>query len=557
MKTIQDMRNAMLDGTTSPEVEVEAAYERLEACDDDAIVINTIPREVAVAQARDLSRRDAKSLPLYGIPFAVKDNIDVRGVATTAGCPAYAYQPAVNATSVERLVAAGAIPIAKTNLDQFATGLVGTRSPFGIPRLPWAPDHIPGGSSSGSAVCVARGIVPFALGTDTAGSGRVPAAFTGIVGVKPTRGRVSTVGVVPAIRSLDCVSTFTHSVRDGSSVLDVLNGFDPNDPMSRFPSATRRDRLLRVGITGQVPSWVRERLARSTFTVDVDIEPFIEIGATLYGGPWVAGRVASVGAFIERHYDEVDPIVRDVIMDARRWTAEDVIRAEIRLAEMARATEEVWERVDVIVAPTTPRHPTIAEVLADPLGVNTELGRFTNFVNLLDLCAVACPPNITVMARSWHDADALGIAAQISGIDGDVGSIDVAVVGAHLSGEPLHFQLVELGAQFVASTITAPSYRLYALANTTPPKPGLVREQSAGASIEVEVYRLNAAAFGQFVASIPQPLAIGCVDLIDGRSVRGFVCEPAGLHGARDITELGGWRHFEGRKAPSSSDAHV
>ncbi len=553
MNSIAEMRAALLDGRSTPEEEVAAAYQRFDESGDPAIVIAEVPRERAMVRARELARLDPAGLPLYGIPFAVKDNIDVAGVDTTAGCPAYAYRPSVDAAVIERLMVAGAIPVVKTNLDQFATGLVGTRSPYGIPRLPWAPDLVPGGSSSGSGVAVARSLVPFALGTDTAGSGRVPAAFGGIVGIKPRRGSVSSRGVVPAIRALDCVSIFAGNVADGTSVLDVMAGFDPSDPMSRIRRAATRDHCRRVGIAEGVAPWVVAALGSVSPTESVGLDAFIEIGEMLYGGPWVAARYASVGAFVREHGDGMDPTVRSIILNSQRWTAADVMDAELRLAELARGARIVWDRVDVIVAPTTPRHPTIAEVMDDPIGVNSELGRFTNFVNLLDLCAVAVPPNLTVIAPAWCEVDAIEVAAQLAGRSGVVDRVELAVVGAHLRGEPLHHQLVDLDARFLAETHTAAQYRLFALANTTPPKPGLVRQATAGAAIEVEVYSLECAAFGRFVAAVPPPLAIGSVVLADGRTVRGFVCEPAGLANAIDITHLGGWRQYGERSAVARS----
>jgi allophanate hydrolase len=561
--TIGAIAAALAEGSSTPEREVAAAYERLADAGDPSIAISLVPESVAMARARELRDADRTALPLYGVPFAVKDNIDVAGVATTAGCAAYSYVPERSAAVVRRLEAAGAIAIAKTNLDQFATGLVGTRSPYGMPINPRHPDRVPGGSSSGSAVAVARGIVPFALGTDTAGSGRVPAAFCGIVGLKPTRGWLSNDGVVPAIRALDCVSVFSRSVADGWAALHVAAGFEANDPSARArpsPWALRSERPLRVGIADIAADALAgdsvAGLARDHRIELVDIGPLLEVGALLYGGPWVAARYAAVGAFVVAHPDAMDPTVQSIILDARRWSAADAAAAEHDLAQLRVACDAIWDRVDVLVLPTTPLHPTPADVAADPTGVNTEVGRFTTFANLLDLCAVAIPPNLSVVAPAWCDAAASEIAARLAGWDVDVAddshvdhdAVLLVVVGAHLRGEPLHHQLCALGAELAAVTRTAPRYRLFALANTSPPKPGLVRDESAGAAIEVEVYRLSVEAFGRFVASVPPPLAIGTVFLEDGSTAMGFVCEPVGLGGACDITELGGWRHYDARR---------
>jgi allophanate hydrolase len=478
----------------------------------------------------------------------VKDNIDVAGLPTTAGCPSFAYTPARSATAVARLEAAGAVAIAKTNLDQFATGLVGTRSPYGTPRHPTNPDLVPGGSSSGSAVAVARGIVPFALGTDTAGSGRVPASFCGIVGLKPTRGWISTAGVVPAVRSLDCVSVFARSVEECWRVAGVAGGFDPEDPLSsRRGGAPAPARPLRVGVPPGLDLASRGDRCVSDIAI-IDLEPFLAAGELLYGGPWVAERYAAVGEFIE-HAPDVDPIVAKVILGGAGWSAVDAAKAQERLAQLRRRTESTWAAVDALVLPTAATHPSLADVAADPVGVNTGLGALTSFVNMLDLCAVAVPENLTVVAPAWNDGVAAMLAAALCGepwrppADAAL-EVEVAVVGAHLRGQPLHHQIETLGGRLVATAKTAPCYRLHALAGQTPAKPGLVRVHEGGSPIEVEVYALGVAEFGRLVAGIPAPPCIGEVELADGRVVRGFLCEPHGLAGAADITIYGGWRAY-------------
>ena len=515
--------------------EVAAAYERLREVDDPAITIAVLDEDVALAKAADAQRR---ALPLAGVPFMVKDNIDVLGLPTTAGCPSFAYMPPRSATAVARLEAAGAVAIAKTNLDQFATGLVGTRSPYGVPVNPRRPECVPGGSSSGSAVAVARDIVPFALGTDTAGSGRVPASLCGVVGLKPTRGWLSTVGLVPAVRSLDCVSVFARSVEQGWRVLNIAAGFDSDDPFSRAGvPVVPATRPLRVGQAD-----------------DVDLKPFLAAGELMYGGPWVAERYAAVGAFIESAGD-VDVVVASIILGGAKWSAVDAARAQEELARLRRQSEGTWAEFDAVVLPTVPWHPRLDEVAADPVGVNAELGRFTSFVNLLDLCAVALPGNRSVIAPAWADGVAAAVAAELGGeswspVPEDTGdAVELAVVGAHLRGQPLHGQLTELGARLIATTTTAAAYRLHALAAQVPAKPGLARVAEGGAPIEVEVYALGAAEFGRFTASVPSPLCVGSIELIDGRWVRGFLCEPYGLAGAADITEFGGWRAYLDRRS--------
>jgi allophanate hydrolase len=529
----------------------------------DAVVTSWIPdldQLVAAVEGSDPAGR-----PLWGVPFAVKDNIDVAGTPTSAGCPSFAYVPSRSATVVQRLVAAGAIPVAKTNLDQFATGLVGTRSPYGVPRNPFDPALVPGGSSSGSAVAVASGAVPFALGTDTAGSGRVPAAFCGIVGLKPTRGWISTRGVVPAVRTLDCVSVLALSVEEAWAVLDVAAGFDAGDPFSRPVPASRPggEGEIRIGV-----AFLEGMAGVDVDGVEVDVEPLLEAGRLLYGGAPVAERLAVVGDFIAAGGADIDPTVASIILGGSRWSAVDAARTAYRLAELRREADGLWETIDVLVLPTAPIHPSVADVAADPIGVNAEVGRFTTCANLLDLCAVAVPTVVTgngptglsVLGPAWHDAAVAAVAARlhpaVGGLRGVAGpplrddgwrppSADVAlaVVGAHLRGQPLHHQLEELGARFAGATTTTAEYRLYALAGTNPPKPGLVRVSDGGAEIEAEVYRLTAEAFGQFVAAVPAPLCIGTVRLRSG-CVSGFLCEPDALDGATDITVHGGWRAY-------------
>ncbi len=494
--------------------------------------------------------------PLSGLTFAIKDNIDVAGIPTTAGCPAFAYTPTQSADVVERLLAAGAKAIGKTNMDQFATGLVGVRSPYGACSSVFHPEYVSGGSSSGSAVAVAKGLANFSLGTDTAGSGRVPAAFNNLIGVKPTRGLLSMRGVVPACLSLDCVSIFARDLHTAKRALEsaACRPLKPAAAMRRFGVPSELEFFGDVEAQALYEKAVQRMEAAGCVKVDIDYAPFLETARLLYSGPWVAERYAAVGEFIENHPEDTHPVVRDIILGAKRYSAVDTFKAMYRLEELRAITASVWDTIDTLLLPTTGTTYKIAEVEADPLRLNTNLGYYTNFVNLLDLAALAIPagfrPNnglpfgVTLIGPANSDLSLLQLAA-------DLDRVDVAVVGAHLAGQPLHYQLSERGSTLVKRCKTSPEYRLYALANTAPPKPGLVREDGfAGPGIEVEVWSMPARELGSFVAAIPAPLGIGTLVLDDGSSVKGFICEPAGLAGATEITEFGGWvRYVRYRKS--------
>ena len=574
--TIVSLRAFYRGGGTVPEV-LEAVWARLREADDPGIFLHVAP-EAALALAAQLPPFDAAAMPLWGIPFAVKDNIDVAGQPTTAACPAYAYTPAEHAYCVERLIAAGAIPVGKTNMDQFATGLVGTRTPHPVPRNACDPALVPGGSSSGSAVVVARGIVPFALGTDTAGSGRVPAALNGIVGLKPSRGAVSHRGVVPACRTLDCVSVFAHTVADAWAVFAEMAFYDPTDPYSQriasgSPGPLRSD--VRVGVLAHSQ---REffgdaaaaaayqahvaRLAQVAVVEELDLAAFIEAGKLLYAGPWVAERYATFRAFMADHAGAMVPLTRTIFESATRFSAADAFTAMYRLADLRRASEIVWDRVDALVFPTLPFAPTVAAVTAEPLQVSVNLGTYTNFVNLLDLAALAVPgapradrrpAGITLVAPAGADALLASLGAAYlaerpfaSAVPDEL--IPLVVVGAHMSGLPLNQQLLDLGAVFVSADRTEPVYRLYDLPGTIR-RPGMLRVGvSEGAAIAVEVWALPVAAFGKFVAGVVPPLAIGTVLLEAAGPVKGFVVEAEGVRGAKDITAFGGWRAFLGAR---------
>lgn len=529
---------------------------------------------------------DLARLPLYGVPFAIKDNIDAAGWPTTAACPEFAYTPGEDATVVQRLRAAGAILIGKTNLDQFATGLVGTRSPHGAVANTFNADYVSGGSSSGSASVVARGIAAFSLGTDTAGSGRVPAGFNNIVGLKPTKGWLSTAGVVPACRTLDCVSIFALTVADAELVADVAGGFDERDPYSRkmpagaslpWPRAPKLAIPATLEFFGDTQAAtvfddaVRALKATGAEVEAIDFAPFNELAALLYQGPWVAERFAAVEDLWKQTPDVINPVVRGIVEQAANYSALDAFKAEYRRAELTRQIHQALAGFDALVVPTSPSIYTIAQLQADPVTLNSRLGVYTNFANLADLSALAVPAGmradglpsgITLIGLAWQDralaqfgrlwqaqrglplgATGAPLPAGMDVATPPADTVRVAVVGAHLTGMPLNHQLTSRHAVLVEKTRTADDYRLYALANTTPPKPGLVKSES-GAPIEVELWDVPVTAFGAFVAEIPAPLGIGTLELEDGRLVKGFICEPRGLDGARDITTFGGWRAY-------------
>ena len=579
VKAIADAVNA---GTSSALAVVEDTLDRLAAYDkvQPQIWISRAEPESLRAAARAVDARIAagEHLPLAGVPFAVKDNIDVAGFETTAGCPAFAYQPDTSATVADRLIAAGAICIGKTNLDQFATGLVGTRSPYGIPRNAHNLAYVSGGSSSGSAVAVAAGLVSFALGTDTAGSGRVPAAFNHLIGLKPSKGRWSTSGLVPACRTIDCITVFTDKVSDARLIDDIAAGFDSADAYSK-PIANRPLLPRRIGVPrhdqcvwfgdGQseyLYDRALEQLAKIAPIVEIDMEPLLEAAQLLYGGPWVAERTAAMADILATDPDAVDDTVRRVVAPGADISAVELFNGIYRLADLKRHADMMWDGIDVLAFPTTGTTYRVAELQAEPIALNSNLGRYTNFVNLLDMAAVAIPAGtrangtgfgITLIgpADSDHDlmvmADTYLAAADLPAppsldMEGKMESVKLAVVGAHLKDMPLHWQLTSRNATFVGAFETAPTYRLYAIANSVPPKPALVYSDD-GASIAVEVYELDVAAFGSFVAEVPAPLAIGTVTLSDGTSVKGFVSEPRATIGAEDITHLGGWRAYIAR----------
>ncbi|ANT52239.1 allophanate hydrolase [Mesorhizobium amorphae] len=569
---------------------IATIYTRIEAADDPGIFIHLAPKEDLLAAAETLGPFDPVARPLWGIPFAVKDNIDVAGMPTTAACAEYTYRPDKDATVVARLKAAGALVVGKTNLDQFATGLVGVRTPWPIPRNAIDAELVPGGSSSGSAVATARGIVSFALGTDTAGSGRIPAGLNNIVGLKPTVGALSAAGVVPACRTLDCVSVFALAVDDAYRVFTVAAARDAADAYSRdiaVQPLAARPPVLSVGIPAKADlKFFGDAAMQAGFEaslamlsplgcrlVEIPFGDFYATANLLYEGAWVAERYAAIRDFMDANEAAMHPVTRKIIGGARNLSAVDAFRGLYALQAYKAKLAPVIASVDLFCVPTAPTHYALDVVLADPITTNSRLGTYTNFVNLLDMCGIAVPTgkrgdglpmSVTLLAPAGRDALTAMLARDLHAASGlplgatgwpqpglqpaaetaGDGVIDLVVVGAHLSGMPLNGQLRNLGAQFSRATRTTPAYRLYALAGQSTPKPGLVRVASDGMQIDVEVWRLDPDAFGRFVAAIPPPLGVGTIELEDGSVAKGFLVETAGLSDASDISAYGGWRSF-------------
>jgi len=588
--TIPDWKRAYESGTKPAELLHEL---RASLSADDPAWISIVSasgldaRLTKLAQKLDAVGGDMNRLPLYGVPFAAKDNIDAEGLETTAACPAFAYSPDKDATTVRRLTDAGAIIIGKTNLDQFATGLVGVRSPYGLPTNTFNSAFVSGGSSSGSASVVARGLVPFALGTDTAGSGRVPAGLNNIVGIKPTRGAFSNTGVVPACRTLDCVSVFAMTMGDAVTVYDVAAVIDLEDGLSRAaPEASRDWRMPsapRIAIPVQ-PEFFGDDFASQAFQVaigqleargatcvPIDFTLFDEVAALLYDGPWVAERFAAIREFATTHEADIDPVVRDIIFKAREFSAADAFDGVYKLADLKRRADALLAEFDTILVPTAPTHYRIADVQADPVRLNSNLGKYTNFVNLLDYAAVAVPSGfmdnglpwgVTLFGRAFTDqyllsmADAFQRQSELPLIgeqrldtptptnEARHDQARLVVCGAHMDGLPLNWQLRQRGGRLLEVTHSSPDYQLYALAGGPPYRPGMVRVAQGGVAIAVEMWELPSRELGSFLTGIPAPLGLGKVQLADGRWESGFICEAYGLDGAVDISALGGWRAY-------------
>lgn len=600
---IQTLSTALQQGQVTP-VDVVTEVVRRIGSDTHNAWISMHDQDSLLQMAQDLMAQGPADKPLYGLPFAVKDNIDLAVLPTTAACPAYAYLPDRHAHVVQRLIDAGAIPIGKTNLDQFATGLNGTRSPYGACHNAFDPRYVSGGSSSGSAVSLALGQVSFSLGTDTAGSGRVPAAFNNLVGLKPTCGLLSTTGVVPACRSLDTVSIFALTATDAHRVFKVAMGVDEADAYSRpalphgFDFGLAAPGVARVGVplpdqlnffgNGDYAKAFADAVSHARSlgldVVEVDIGPLLETARLLYGGPWVAERYQAIRDFIDAQPDALFPVTREITLQGAKPLAADAFAAQYQLKALQKEAARIWQQVDVLITPTVPTHPSIDEMLAEPIARNTELGEYTNYMNLLDCAAVAVPSGfvrdlpfgITLVAPAHQDVPLLhladrwqqalqGRAATLGASNWTMpsasevvpsavpsGQVRVAVCGAHLQGQPLNWQLTQRGAKRVLCTHTSPQYKLYALDSGGLPiqRPGLIKvapDETGAGAIEVEVWELPVQHFGSFVAGIPAPLGIGTTVLADGSKVPGFICEPDGLRGATDITAYGGWRAWMAR----------
>ncbi|MCP5340517.1 MAG: allophanate hydrolase [Sinobacteraceae bacterium] len=589
---IDALQTAYRDGSLTPRDLMASLRARsLELNPEYKLFIHLLDEAELEPYLAALDEYSPLDLPLYGIPFAIKDNIDLAGIPTTAACPAYAYTPSRSATLVERLIALGAIPLGKTNLDQFATGLNGTRSPYGACRNSVLPEYPSGGSSAGSSLAVALGVASFALGTDTAGSGRVPAALNNLVGTKPTRGLLSTAGVVPACRTLDCVTYFTASAREASLLMgltampDVRDGYSRSNPSWNQAAAFGKPRPFRFGVPrdedleffgcSEGAALFAEATAQLTAIggerVVIDFSPFLQAARLLYEGPWVAERYAVTGELIERNPDAVLKVIRDVLVKAPGATAVEAFTAQYQLQDFKAVCDRLLAGLDCVVTPTIGRPVTLAELEAEPVLRNSELGFYTNFMNLLDYAAVAVPTGfmanglpwgVTLFGRAFTDQYLLGLAdalqrnhalplagGQSCDLQPPAGTaqndrLRVVVCGAHLKGLPLNHQLSSRGARLLEHTVSSPAYKLYALAGGPPLRPGMVRVAEGGCAIEVEVWELPAAELGTFVAGIPAPLGLGKVELVDGRLETGFICEPCGIEGAQDISHFGSWRRY-------------
>ncbi|MEW8269408.1 MAG: allophanate hydrolase [Candidatus Thiodiazotropha taylori] len=594
--TISALRSAYLGGRLTPEQVMQTIRNRALEYEDYNIWIHLLSEAEQAHYLDRLQQLDLARFPLWGIPFAIKDNIDLNEIPTTAACIEFAYTPTASATVVERLIAAGAIPVGKTNLDQFATGLNGTRSPWGACRNAFKPDYISGGSSSGSAVSVALGLASFSLGTDTAGSGRVPACFNNLIGLKPSRGLLSTKGLVPACRSLDCITVFTCDSDDANLVLSVAEAYDADDEYSRnnpFQNQQRqygeRQGPLKIGvIPDQQLNFFGDQAYQQAYRdtlkqletdgiefVEIDYQPFAEAARLLYEGPWVAERYLATQPLIDDNPQALYPVVREIIEPGKSLQASSLFKAQYRLSGLKAVCDRQLAAVDCLLTPTAGTCFTIEQMLEEPILRNSQLGYYTNFMNLLDLASVAVPTQmtasglpfgITLVGDAFTDRALLSIAKRIhrqfelnlgasqyelqsasQPAVGDHSEIDVVVCGAHLQGLPLNWQLTERGATLKAKTETAPIYRMYALPGGPPARPGLILDEVEGAAIEVEVWSMPQSQFGSFVAAIPSPLGIGKLQLADGSEVSGFICEPYAISKAEEITGFGGWKAYLNR----------
>ncbi len=578
------LRQAYRNGDTTPRQLLAKLREKAAALNPDyhlfIHLLSVVELEPYLAA---LDGRDLDSLPLYGVPFAIKDNIDLAGIPTTAACPDFAYVPERSATIVEQLIALGAIPLGKTNLDQFATGLNGSRSPYGACPNSVLTEYPSGGSSAGSSLAVALGVASFALGTDTAGSGRVPAALNNLVGLKASKGLISTAGVLPACRTLDCVTTFTATAREASQLLALTAKVDPRDEYSRRNpswndgSAFGAPRAFRFGVPRtqdleffgcvEGPLLFGDAIDRLEAlggeAVELDLSPFLEAARLLYEGPWVAERYSVAGELMEKNPEAVLPVIRAVLAKAPAVTGVQTFRAQYRLQALKALCDKALEDLDCVLTPTIGRPVTLAELHAEPVLRNSELGYYTNFMNLLDYAAVAVPSGfmanglpwgVTLFGRAFTDQYLLSVADALQRqLDSELPTpanvarhdrARIVVCGAHLQGLALNWQLTQRGGRLLETTLSSPDYQLHALAGGPPLRPGMVRVKDGGVAIAVEVWELPSSELGSFLTGIPAPLGLGKVQLADGRWESGFICEPYGLEGALDISHLGGWRAY-------------
>ncbi len=591
--TLSSLAAAYAAGTSPAQI-VEQVYARIEEVADPNIFLCLFPKEELLDAAGALGAFDP-ARPLWGVPFVIKDNIDVGGVPTTAACPDFAYVPDETAFVVQRLQEAGALLIGKTNLDQFATGLVGVRTPFGAPKNAIDPMIVPGGSSGGSGVCVAHGIASFSLGTDTAGSGRVPAALNNIVGLKPTLGALSATGVVPACRTLDTVSVFALTVSDAYAAYSVAAVYDPEDAYARdiaTPAMVAPPSTLNIGIPSQNSiRFEGDEAQAASFAAtihalkeggatisEIDFEPLYEIAQMLYFGAWVAERYVATESLFESNPDALFPVTAKIIGSAVGKTAAETFKDFYKLKDLIAAAKPAIDACDVLCVPSIPTFASVADLEADPMGPNNMLGTYTNFVNLMDMCGIAVPTparsdgrpgSVTILAKAGADAKTAAVATQIEAwgnrnlgattwafepatlpADAPSDAIRIAVCGAHMSGLPLNHTLTERGARFVCAHRSAPDYTFHALPGAGVARPGMVRtEAGTGAAIALELWDMPLTAFGSFMKTIPAPLGIGMLTLADGSTVQGFICEAIATQGATDITELADWRKYLATKA--------
>ncbi|MDR9498610.1 MAG: allophanate hydrolase [Hydrogenovibrio sp.] len=589
--TLDALSKAYQSEALTPRKLISQLLEEARQHSDYNLFITLLSAEQLEPYLSRLEQVEPDSLPLWGVPFVIKDNIDLVQVPTTAACREYRYLPQTSSTVVRLLIEAGAIPLGKTNMDQFATGLVGTRSPYGVCHNAFDFDTISGGSSSGSAVALARNLCSFSLGTDTAGSGRVPAAFNNLVGLKPSKGRISTRGVVPAVRSQDVVSVFALNAQDAQRVLEVAGQYDPDDEYSRKAQDCLPPLWAKSPVIG-VPDadslyFDGDQQARANFdaavtrlkqlnhsVVEVPFKAWLDTAKLLYGGAWVAERYLAIKEFFEAHEHRMDPVVAGIIRGARDLTAADAYQGSYQLQKAQRVTGKLWQQlgIDCMMTPTAPTIYSIEAVKQAPIELNSRLGTYTNFMNLLDYAAVAMPSGfradglpagVTFFSPAGSDTALLELTDQLHGHFAQTAGarevpvppanpsvfvqdrwIPLAVVGAHLTGFPLNQQLLDRGATLIETTQTAAKYRFYELNERPILKPGLVKQLEGGASIELEVWAMPREHLGSFLALIPSPLGLGKVELIDGREVVGFVCEPYGIEGATEITDTGGWRNW-------------